>query len=73
MLEIHFADTRCGEPPSIPNGEAQSDASRKYAPGERMAYICHEGFEVDRPRGAICKDAEWSQLPSCKGKKLCFH
>lgn len=58
-------DTRCGKPPSIPNGEAQSDASRTYAPGEKVAYTCQEGFALANQKRAVCKDAEWSQLPRC--------
>ncbi|XP_078248428.1 complement factor H isoform X3 [Pogona vitticeps] len=62
-------DTRCGDPPSIPNGEARHDAPRKYAPGESMEYFCHEGFEIVGSRTtAKCENMEWSKLPSCKEK-----
>ncbi|KAJ7332380.1 hypothetical protein JRQ81_014560 [Phrynocephalus forsythii] len=59
-------DRRCGDPPPIPHGEANSDASRKYDPGETVEYLCHEGFEIDGSGTATCGNMGWSQLPRCK-------
>ncbi|XP_062834679.1 complement receptor type 1 isoform X4 [Anolis carolinensis] len=59
---------QCPPPPSIPNGDRNSNGSTSFDVGEYMNYTCHQGYLLRGTDSIYCTTSgAWSQpLPRCE-------
>ncbi|XP_067393523.1 complement factor H-like [Emydura macquarii macquarii] len=59
-------DATCGAPPEVTNAQIVNKEERRYLPGDKVQYKCHEGFQSMGLNYATCEGREWSQPPICE-------
>ncbi|CAK6442301.1 unnamed protein product [Pipistrellus nathusii] len=54
----------CDQPPDVQHGEP-NDTAEAYYTGDRVAYSCHVGFDLQGPQEITCQRGVWSSPPQC--------
>nr|XP_013816650.1 PREDICTED: complement factor H [Apteryx mantelli mantelli] len=66
-------DVSCGAPPEVPRASIASSQHERYLPGARVQYECETNFQIMGVNYVTCTNGQWSQAPTCRGRRSYFH
>ncbi|KAF4089516.1 hypothetical protein AMELA_G00067230 [Ameiurus melas] len=61
----------CAPPPRVVNGMIIQPYQDAFKNGDKLDYVCAEGYKLQGTRYTICRNGQWSNSPTCVEKSPC--